>query len=120
MLGEYVQTTRSPPEATDGRLSLFVVAGEDGEAAAADSLDPVADLAWLQFIDGLDLFVVVESQREFFDTVAADHDSPDSGLWLVDEVGTVHRQWALPSERGEVLAIGRTVERTIDTRGDAT
>lgn len=113
----------TPPEwtggdRTDDGLSLFVVADER-VSGTSDCFDPVSDLAWLQFIDGLDMFLVVGGESDFFDTVVRDDTSAETGLWLVDGAGTVQRQWSLPSERREILSIGRTVEREVGIWGDA-
>ncbi|WP_411966336.1 hypothetical protein [Haloferax sp. YSMS24] len=102
---------------TDDKLSLFVVADER-VSRASDYLDPVSDLTWLQFIDGLDMFLVVGGDSDFFDTVVRDDTNAETGLWLVDSAGTVQRQWSLPSERREVLSIGRTVQEEVGMWGD--
>lgn len=112
----------TPPEWTRGErtadgLSLFVVADER-VSRSSDCLDPVSDLAWLQFIDGVDMFLV-GGDSDFFDTAVCDDTNAETGLWLVDGAGTVQRQWSLPSERREILSIGRTVEREVGIWGDA-
>ena len=116
---EFAVSNRTTPERMDNHLSLYVVAAGEHGSSADGYPDPISDITWLQFIDGLDMYVVAGGESDFFDTVVTDHDSPDNGLWLVDDAGTVHRQWSLPSERQEVLSIGRTVEQTIETWGDA-
>ncbi|KAB1191165.1 MULTISPECIES: hypothetical protein [Haloferax] len=115
---EHTPSNQPTTETADNRLSLFVVAVDEHESHSGDCLDPLSDIAWLQFIDGLDMHVVVGGENDFFDTIGSEVDS-QNGLWLVDAAGTIHRKWALPSERREVLSIGRAVEQTLDTWGDA-
>ncbi|WP_416841575.1 hypothetical protein [Haloferax sp. DFSO52] len=117
--GEYSSTNLTGNQTTNNRLSLFVVTADEHVSTTGDFLDPLSDIAWLQFIDGIDMFVLVGNERDVLDTSARDCEVPDSGLWLVDEAGTVRRQWSLPSERREVLSIGRSVESTLHEWGDA-
>ncbi|KAB1185013.1 MULTISPECIES: hypothetical protein [Haloferax] len=110
--------TGAPSEdTTDNCLSLFVLACEEHMPGDGDCFSPLSDIAWLQFIEGLEMHVVVDNQPSVAETHAADFDARGSGVWLVDDTGTVHSQWALPSKRQEVLSIGRTVEQTIDSWG---
>ncbi|KAB1190045.1 hypothetical protein GJR96_17900 [Haloferax sp. MBLA0076] len=113
------QTGTSEAGATDNNLSLYVFAAVEHVPRPEDCFDPLSDITWLQFIDGLDMYVVVGDEAAFVDAVAPDCDAREPGVWLVDDSGTVHSQWSLPSERNDVLSIGRTVERTIDMWGEA-
>jgi hypothetical protein len=110
------QTTET--QRTDGSassLSLYVFADKERVPRDADCFDPLSDIAWLQFIDGLDMFVV-DGETVLADTVVAEHEAANCDILLVDDAGTVRRRWDLPSKTKEVHSIRRTVERTIEAR----
>ncbi|WP_410767642.1 hypothetical protein [Haloferax sp. DFSO60] len=103
----------SPPlgqhDTCDDQLSLLVFLCDDQHSTGDVVSQVLTDISWLQFIEGLGVYVVIDVGNAVVDPMTSDR----GHVFLVDDAGAIQRRWKFPAETEDVALIRQTIEQAI-------